>query len=80
MQCAACVCPFLRLLGDCAALRAAGRIPESWTPCGKDMAITDSNPSSTGTGSISVGLWALVIGRWCVKPVVLVRTLRATFS
>lgn len=44
------------------------------------MAITASNPSSTGTGHISVGLWVLVniIGRWCVKPVVLVRTLKAT--
>lgn len=74
------VCCFLRLYGDRAALQAAGRIPESWTPCGKDMAITASNPSSAGTGHISVGLWVLVniIGRWCVKPAVLVRTLKAT--
>ncbi|KAM3617377.1 uncharacterized protein V6R79_005422 [Siganus canaliculatus] len=58
-------CSFLRLDGDHAALQAAGRIPESWTPCGKDMAITASNPPSAGTGHISVGLWVLVniIGR-----------------
>lgn len=60
--------------------KAAGRIPPSWTPCGKDMAITASSPSSAGTGHISVGLWVLVniIGRWCVKPAVLVGTLKAT--
>lgn len=73
-------CHFLRLYRDCAALRAAGRIPESWTPCGRDMAITESNPSSTGTGYISAGLWVLVIGRWRVKPVVLVGNPRATFN
>lgn len=74
------VCRFLRLYGDHAALRAAGRIPESWTPCGKDMAITASNPPSAGTGNITVRLRVLVniIGRWCVKPPVLVRTLKAT--
>lgn len=78
--CAAHVCRSLWLCGDSAALQPAGRIPETWTPCGKDMAITASNPSSPGTGHVSVGLWVLVniIGRWCVKPVVLVRTLKAT--
>lgn len=74
------VCRFLRLYGNRAALQAAGRIPESWTPCGTDMAITASNPSSAGTGHISMGPWVLVsiIGRWCVKLTVLVRTLKAT--
>ncbi|KAM7411333.1 hypothetical protein PAMA_021361 [Pampus argenteus] len=50
-------CCFLRLCGDRAVLEAAGKIPESWTPCGRDMAITASNPSSAGMGHISVGLW-----------------------
>lgn len=74
------VCRFLRLCGDRAALQAAGRIPQSWAPCGTDMAITASSPSSAGAGHISVGLWVLVniIGRWCGKPTVLVRTQRAT--
>ena len=74
------VCRVLRLYEGRAALRAAGRIPESWTPCGIDMAITASDPSSAGTATSACGLWVLVniIGRWCVKPAVLVRTLKAT--
>ena len=44
VPCVRRVCCFPRLLGGRAAPRAAGRIPESWTPCGKDMAITASAP------------------------------------
>lgn len=72
--CATCV-PF-----PAGSVEAAGRIPQSWTPCGTDMVITASSPSGAGTGHISVGLRVLVniIGRWCVKLTVLVRTLKAT--
>lgn len=60
-----------------AVSRAAWRIPCSGTPCGPDAAC---DPSGSGRSHISVGLRALVniIGRWCVKLTVPVRTPRAT--
>lgn len=68
------------LYEDWATLQAAGTTPESWTPCGTDTAITASNPSSAGADHISGGLWVPVniIGRWCVKLTVLVRTPKGT--
>lgn len=80
-ECALDGCCVPRLRGGCAVLQAAGRITESRTPCGKDTSITASSPSSVGTGNLGVcGLWVFVniIGRWCVKPAVLVRSLKAT--
>lgn len=51
------------------ALRAAGRIPESWTPCGTVVAITPSHPPSGGAGHISMGpgVPVNITGRWCGK-------------
>lgn len=71
------VCDVLRLQGPRAVPRAARRIPRSGTPCGPNTAYP---PFSSGRGHISVGLRALVniIGRWCVKLTVPVRTPRAT--
>lgn len=73
------LCGVLRLHGRRAVPRAAQRIPRSRTPCGPDTACPPP-PSSSGRGHISVGLQALVniIGRWCVKLTVPVRTPRAT--
>lgn len=64
-------------VASCDVSRAARRIPYSGTPCGPDAAC---DPSGSGRGHISVGLRALVniIGRWCVKLTVPVRTPRAT--
>lgn len=71
---------FPRLCGDRAARRAAGRIPQSWTPCGTVVAIAPSQPSGGGPGHISVGPWVLVniIGRWCGKLTVLASDPKAT--
>lgn len=53
-------CHILQLCRICAALWAAGKIPESWTPCGTDTAITACNPSGAGMGRAVWGCGSLL--------------------